>query len=249
MTIDINIIDKEFKGYVKNSDMDNKDIFLKYEHTFEVVNVMEKICKKLDLSEEQTSLAKAIAYFHDLGRFEQLRRTSTYRDDLLDHAEYGADLLIKEEYIKKFSIDEKYYQIIEKAVRHHNKLEINEELNSEEELYVKLIRDADKIDIYRVMVKFFENNFFVLPSEKVLNEFYNHKSINKKDIKNKSDSLICQMAFTFDLNYEESKELLKETRYYQDYINSINVSDEQEVKEIFEKVKLEIYKYLNIEEC
>ena len=143
MAIDINIIDNEFKEYIKNFDMENKDIFLKYEHTFEVVKVMENICKKMNLNEEQTSLAKAISYFHDLGRFEQLRRTKTYRDDLLDHAEYGADLLIKEGYIKKFSIDEKYYQIIEKAVRHHNKLEVIGELTNEEELFVKLIRDAD----------------------------------------------------------------------------------------------------------
>lgn len=246
MTVDINIIDKEFKEYIKNYDLDNKDIFLKYEHTFEVVKVMEKICKKMNLSEEQTSLAKAIAYFHDLGRFEQLRSTNTYRDDLLDHAEYGADLLIKEDYIKKFSIDEKYYSIIEKAVRYHNKLEVNEDLTKDEELFVKLIRDADKVDIYRVMVKFFENNFLVEPTKKVLDDFYNHKSINKKDIKNKSDSLLCQMAFTFDINYEESKEVLRETKYYQGFIESINVGEE--VKDIFKSVKEEIYNYLNIEE-
>lgn len=247
MAIDINIIDKEFKEYVKSFDMDNKDIFLKYEHTFEVVKVIESICKKMNLSKEEINLAKAIAYFHDLGRFEQLRTTNTYRDDLLDHAEYGADLLIKEGYIKKFSIDEKYYQIIEKAVRHHNKYEVIDELNKEEELFVNLIRDADKVDIYRVMVKFFENNFIVEPSEKVLSDFYSHKSISKKDIKNKSDSLLCQMAFIYDLNFEESKEVLKETNYFQGYINSINVTDE--VKETFKQAKLEIYNYLKIEEC
>ena len=246
MAVDINIIDKEFKEYIKNYDLDNKDIYLKYEHTFEVVSVMEKICNKMNLSEEKISLAKAIAYFHDLGRFEQLRSTNTYRDDLLDHAEYGADLLIKEGYIKKFSIDEKYYQIIEKAVRHHNKLEVIGELTNEEELFVKLIRDADKVDIYRVMVKFFENNFLVEPTKKVLDDFYSHKAINKKDIKNKSDSLLCQMAFTFDINYEESKEVLRETKYYQKFIDSINVGED--VKEIFKSVKEEIYNYLNIEE-
>ena len=220
---------------------------------------MEKICNKMNLSEEKISLAKAIAYFHDLGRFEQLRSTNTYRDDLLDHAEYGADLLIKEDYIKKFSIDDKYYTIIEKAVRYHNKLSVNEDLTEEEELFVKLIRDADKVDIYRVMVKFFENNFLVgstkklfsknflvEPTKKVLDDFYSHKAINKKDIKNKSDSLLCQMAFTFDINYEESKEVLRETKYYQKFIDSINVGED--VKEIFKSVKEEIYNYLNIEE-
>lgn len=249
MAIDINIIDREFKEYVKNFDMENKDIYLKYEHTFEVVNIMEKICQKMHLDEEKTSLAKAISYFHDLGRFEQLKQTNTYRDDLLDHAEYGADLLIKEEYIKKFSIDEKYYQVIEKAIRYHNKLEVKDELDKEEDLFIKLIRDADKVDIYRVMIKFFENNFLVEPSPKVLNDFYNHKAISKKDIKNKSDALLCQMAFIYDLNYDESKEVLKETKYYQDFINSFNLGDEEEVKQIYIKVKEEVYKYLDIKEC
>lgn len=249
MAIDINIIDKEFKEYIKNFDMENKDIFLKYEHTFEVVKVMEMLCRRMNLAEDATNLAKAIAYFHDLGRFEQLKKTNTYRDDLLDHAEYGADLLIKEDYIKNSSIDKKYYSIIEKAVRYHNKLKVEDELSPEEELFVKLIRDADKIDIYRVMVKFFENNFLVLPTEINLNDFFNHKPISKKNIKNKSDSLLCQMAFTFDLNYEESKEILKELKYYQKYIESINIGDSEEVKLIFKRVKEEVYKYLNIEEC
>ena len=74
MAIDINIIDMEFKEYIKNFDIENKDIFLKYEHTFEVVKVTEKICKKMNLTEEQIDLAKAISYFHDLGRFEQLKQ-------------------------------------------------------------------------------------------------------------------------------------------------------------------------------
>lgn len=247
MSINIDIIDKEFKEYVKTFDMDNKDIYLKYEHTFEVVKVMELLCKKMNLDEEQTNLAKTIAYFHDLGRFEQLRSTNTYRDDLMDHAEYGADLLIKEDYISKFSIDEKYYQVIEKAVRHHNKLDVIGDLTKEEELFVKLIRDADKIDIYRVIVKFFESNFIVEPTEINLIDFYNHKAIDKKNIKNKSDSLLCQLAFIYDLNYQESIEALKDYKYYQKFIESINVSDEE--KETFNKIKQEVYKYLDIKEC
>lgn len=244
MSINIDIIDKEFKEYVKAFDMDNKDIYLKYEHTFEVVKVMELLCKKMNLDEEKTNLAKTIAYFHDLGRFEQLRQTNTYRDDLMDHAEYGADLLIKENYISKFSIDEKYYTVIEKAVRHHNKLEIVGDVNEEEELFVKLIRDADKIDIYRVIVKFFDCKFEVEPSDINLEDFYNHKSINKKNIKNKSDSLLCQLAFIYDLNYQESIDVLKDFKYYQKFVESIKVGEN--VTYTFNKIKEEVYTYLKI---
>ena len=55
------------------------------------------------------------------------------------------------------------------------------------------------------------------------------------------------MAFVYDFNFKETKEVLKETNYYQEFINSIKV--EEEIKDIFDKAKKEVYKYLDIKEC
>lgn len=249
MSIDINFIDKIFKEYVNTFNIEDENIYLKYEHTLEVVNLIEQIANKLGLNAEQISLAKTIAYLHDIGRFEQVATTNTFQDSVMDHADNGVNLLFNRGLIKKFNIDKKYYQVIEKAIRNHNKLEIVDDLEKDEEVFVKLIRDADKVDIYRVRVKYLDNNFLEVPHEINLNDFYNHKCINLKNRKNKSDSLLCVMAFVYDFNYQETIEVLKETKYYEKFFDNINVSKEKEVKGVFEKLKKETYKYLNIKEC
>ena len=245
--MDINFIDKMFKEYVNTFNMEDENIYLKYEHTFEVVKFSEEIARKLNLNEEEINLAKAIAYFHDIGRFEQVTLTNTFQDSVMDHADYGIDLLFNRGLIEKFNIDKKYYQVIYKAVKNHNKLEILDEIEKEEEVFVKLIRDADKVDIYRVRVKYMDNIFEGVPQNININDFFNHKLINLKNKKTKSDSLLCVMAFVYDFNFKETKEVLKETNYYQEFINSIKV--EEEIKDIFDKAKKEVYKYLDIKEC
>jgi len=244
--VNIDFIDSKFKEYVNTFDISDKNISLKYEHTFEVVKLTELIAKKMNLSKEQINLSKTIAYLHDIGRFEQVATTNTFKDSVMDHADNGVDLLFNRGLINDFEIDEKYYDIIKKAIRNHNKLEILDKLNSNEELFVKLIRDADKIDIYRVRVKYLENNFLEVPQEINLKAFYNHKTIDIKNNKTKSDSLLCVIAFIYDLNYKESIEVLNETKYYQKFIENINVKEE--VKELFSDIQKESYKYLGIEE-
>ncbi len=246
--MDIDLVEEEFKKYVNTFDMSNKNIMLKYEHTFEVVKIIEKIARRLNLNAEQITLSKIIAYLHDIGRFEQIVETNTFKDIKMDHADNGADLLFKRGLIKNFKIEEKYYHIIDVAIRNHNKLEIENDLNQEEKLFVKLIRDADKIDIYRVRHKYERETdiFGNVPQEYKLRDFYDHKSINIKDNKTKSDSLLCVISFVYDMNFEESIDVLKELGYFQKFINGITVTTEQE--ELFLAIKKEIYKFLDIRE-
>ena len=53
------------------------------------------------------------------------------------------------------------------------------------------------------------------------------------------------MAFIYDLNFEESKEVLKDLGYYEKFMDGIKVEDN---KELFERLKEETYKFLNIGE-
>ena len=245
--IDIDNAKKEFDNYAAQFNPEQGRIKLKIDHIKRVAIMCRKIAEYLKLDEEHIRLAELIGLFHDIGRFEQVTLTNTFQDSVMDHADYGIDLLFNRGLIDKFNIDKKYYQVIYKAVKNHNKLEILDELEKDEEVFVKLIRDADKVDIYRVRVKYMENLFIGVPQEININDFYSHKLINLKNRKSKSDSLLCVMAFVYDFNFKETKEVLKETNYYQDFIKSIKV--DEDVKDIFIKAKEEVYKYLDIREC
>lgn len=237
-------IEQVFRDYVDTFDWSNENIRLKYFHTIEVANISYEVAKRLNLSSEERDLAKLIGYLHDIGRFIQVSKTNTFKDKTMDHATEGVKILFEEGLIREFILDDKYDQIIEKAVRNHNKYEIIDKVNDEELMFANIIRDSDKIDIFRVDST--ENKYGMkdVPTDKVLACFDQEISVNLKDIKNKSDSTLCVLAFIYDFNYKESIQVLKEKGYYMDFINSIEVSREN--IETFNKIKKKVLKKLEV---
>lgn len=242
--MDFNLIDSEFKKYVSNFNFDDEKISLKYYHTLEVANICYEVAEALGLSKEDKDLAKLIGYLHDIGRFEQVATTNSFKDKVVDHADNGVRLLFEEGLIRRFIQEDKYDEIIKKAVRNHNKYKILDSVNDREKLFANIIRDSDKIDIFRVRTKYYHNEMKLIPSIKVVEELKREHSILLNDIKNKSDSLLCVMAFIFDFNYKESIQILKKKGYYSNFLNSIEVSKDNEA--IFKEIKEKLLKKLEV---
>ena len=149
--IDLEKIDKTFKNYVNSFDLNNISIKRKYDHTLRVKNNCKKLAVLLKLNDEDTKLLILIGYLHDIGRFLQRKRYHSYIDnETVDHADLGVDILFKDNLIRSFIDDNKYDEIIYKAVKYHNKIDLNYDLTPKEELFCKAIRDADKLDIFYV---------------------------------------------------------------------------------------------------
>ena len=69
-------------------------IKLKIIHTQRVTEVMEQLTAALPLSESDRELAYLCAVYHDIGRFEQLKRYHTFLDyKSIDHAQLGCEIL------------------------------------------------------------------------------------------------------------------------------------------------------------
>ncbi len=236
-------IKEVFDNYVSNFNLEEEKIQLKYYHTFEVADNCREIAKRLKLESSDQDLAYLIGICHDIGRFKQVKEFNTFKDNEMDHADYGVKVLFEDGLIRKFITDPSYDEIIKKAVRNHNKFAIVDEVNDRERLFCNIIRDADKIDIFRVKRVYFNNEIEDIPSKKVIADFEKHKPILLKDVKNKSDAVICNMGFIFDFNFKESLQLLKELGNYSEFVNCIKVSDEN--KDIFNKLKKETYMALN----
>lgn len=216
---------KEFKQYLNSYDLNNGMIQLKVRHTYGVVFLSEYIANDLNLSEEDIELAKLIALLHDIARFEQAKEFGDYRDyKNLDHADLAIKILFEDNLIRKFIEENKYDSIILKAIKNHNKLQIENGLNEKELLHVKIIRDADKTDNFRVKAndKFedifnsskekLENDII---TEKIYNDFMNNKIIISKERKTDIDCWISYIAFIFDYNFQSGLKYIKE----KDYIN------------------------------
>ena len=246
---------ESFKKYLKDYDIEDGNIKLKIKHTYEVVNKSEYISKGLGLNQENIELAKLIALLHDIGRFEQVKQTSDFLDGKdFDHANYGIKVLFEDNLIRKFIEDNQYDNIIKKAIYNHNKYKIEENLNNAELLHSKIIRDADKLDNFRVKeTEHFSNIFpskynpktinFESISPKVYNDFMSQKCIKLEDRQTQIDFWVCVIAFIFDLNFDISLKYVKENDYIDILIDRIEYKN-NDTKQKMEDIRKCAKEYL-----
>jgi len=150
-----------FGGYIQqfySPDGDeflNGNLRLKECHTHRVCGYARQLAGQLGLDENETRLAETIALLHDIGRFEQFARYRTYKDtDSENHSLLGLRILREEKPLEGLAEEER--RIIEAAVEHHNALRIPEGIEGRTLLFAKIIRDADKLDIYDLTVENFQ---------------------------------------------------------------------------------------------
>jgi cobalt-precorrin 5A hydrolase/precorrin-3B C17-methyltransferase len=246
--------DSFVKEYLQRSpDEDMKEnLRLKAEHTLRVVENIERLSNALNLDQEAKRLARIIAFCHDLGRFPQYLRYRTFRDaESENHAILSIEVINKSEVLEGFSEREK--EILFDAVRFHNAFKVPE-LPEENLLFVNLIRDADKLDIWRVFSEYYQlpqelrspGPVLGLPdtegvSEEVLKAIKEKRIAMLKDVKNQNDFRLLQLSWVFDLNFRESFKLLKE-RGYVSIIGNIN---SRTVKEMIKEIEDYIDRRLN----
>lgn len=252
--IDMEKASKSFKEYVKPYDISNKKIELKIKHTFKTVEVAEKIAEEIGLNHEEILLSKLVALLHDIGRFEQLRMYNTFVDRYsVDHADLGVKILFEDGLIRNFIIDTKYDDKIYKAIKNHNKFKIEEGLNKEELLQAKIIRDADKTDIYRVLLEDIETKGEVLynyeevskqfVSPEVMKDFENYKQTNRYKLTKDIDNYINCISFIFDYNFITGLKIVKENKYIEKIMKPICIC--KDTKNQMEKIIKIANTYIN----
>lgn len=227
-----------------NFDMNDKKVSHKVIHTYAVVDMSEYIAKDLNLDKENVELAKIIALLHDIGRFEQAKEFDNFKDyETLDHASLGVKILFDSNLIREFISDDKYDEIIKLAISNHNKYQLNmENMNDQEILHSKLIRDADKTDSFRV--KSVDDVYTMANvtkeeiegssiSDNIYNAFMSKRTIVSKERKTAVDIWISYIAFIFDYNFTSGLKYIKE----KDYINKL--VNRFDYKNVDTKVKMD----------
>ena len=153
MRIDREYIKKRFQEYVERYDISDTKIKLKYDHTYRVAELSDRIAKSLNLTDEDRNIAWTLGMFHDIGRFEQVRRYGTFEDaKSINHAALSADILYVDGLVDDFieDVNPEENRLMEKTVRLHNVFKLPEEMTDRELLFAQILRDADKIDILKV---------------------------------------------------------------------------------------------------
>jgi len=136
-----------------------RNIQLKIDHTRRVCAISDTLAAGEGLSADESRIAATVALLHDVGRFPQYRRWRTFRDsDSDNHARLSVEVVGEHNLLD--GIDPAERLLIEEAVRLHNVLALPERVSSPTRLFMRLIRDADKLDIWRIFL-----DLFALPEE------------------------------------------------------------------------------------
>ncbi len=217
---------------------DQKNIMLKVVHTENVCANVNEIAKGASLDENRARVAEAAALFHDLGRFPQYARYKTFRDaDSVNHGLLGSRILHEEGILKNLPKDEQRFII--QTVRFHNAFAIPAGMTDDQLLYLKLIRDADKLDIFRVFIEYFESPaeerasataFGVLDtpgySEAMLRCIFNKEVASYSNIRTENDFKLMTLSWVYDMHFRESLRLLQERGHLNRVIEKLPIEDD-----------------------
>ena len=216
-------------------------ISFKLSHTYRVTSNMEKIAKSCNLNEHDMFIAKVIGMYHDIGRFKQYFVYKTYDDKKsVNHAIYSTEVLKENDILRDFNEEDR--NIIYKSIYYHTvyKIEaIDEELTKNEVFFLKMIRDADRLDIYDSMANrvpnmskeeqyiwYNERDLDGDVSDNIYNQIKEKVSPSMKECSSVAESIFARFSWVFsDFSFKEAINIIVEGKYFEKVYNYMKKSN------------------------
>jgi len=244
----IDFFDAHIQSFNGLTDEQIRNFTIKREHSLRVADISEELAQSLELGNQDRRIAWLAGLYHDIGRFSQLMKYNTFNDaNSSDHAEIAIEVLKQEEIFQKIECDEE--ELIYKAIRFHNKFELPKKLTERELLHSCLLRDADKLDIYKVLTDYYTDRnstpnhtlTWELPkgadvSSAVSKEALAGKLVTKKEVVSEIDVKIMQLSWVYDINFKPTFEYLLQNRFLEKIYNTLPKKDL--IIDIYRKVKV-----------
>ena len=236
--LDIKYYKKWFKEHLTTYKLKDDPMFLfKVKHTGDVLRIATDLGKELRLNEEQQQLVKISALFHDLGRFYQYDKYQVYNDAIsCDHTKESMRILKETKILDR--LGEKKRDLVYAAISEHSYVEITPGFSDEELLYIKVLRDSDKLaNLPEMIAKIDELGVEAsggIDATKVAC-LLDGKSINIKElpIKTKEDVVLYLLGWLNDLNLPESYSIVEKQGYLMQLVNLLPVDDQSiKLKEV-----------------
>lgn len=233
-------------GTFRGKDADGQRSYdLKALHTRKVCEAARLIAR--GGSARRSLLAEVAALCHDLGRFPQYRDFGTFKDsESVNHAHLSARV-VEENDLLDFLTDSEQKCVLT-AVRLHNVYRVPSGLPAEIDDLVGLLRDADKIDIWRIFSEYFDLpeeerasaaalGFPDLPScsPPVLAALTSEKMVELSAVKTLNDFKLLQLSWVYDINLPTSCLLIGERGVLARL--AATLPDEREVREALSRVQ------------
>lgn len=208
-------------------------IELKIEHCIHVAGHAKDIAAGLQWPQADILTSEVLGLLHDIGRFPQVAEFQTFYDpDSVNHGELGFCVVKESDVLSSLSKSDR--ERILDSVHYHNSREIPHHVNSDSLRFVKLVRDADKLDIYRIISDAVHTNKIKDHPEIMLNidingppnpaalaQFLDHQTVSYKNIKSLTDFGFTQLSWIYDINYPYTLKYIAEHRIIEDIAGAL----------------------------
>jgi len=198
---------------------------LKIEHTKHVLAIAERLAREENLPQRLVPACRLAALLHDVGRFPQYRQYRTFRDaESANHAALSITYILREKLLA--DVPNTTRRLVLGAVYLHNKRSLPELTSPDLRTVAQIVRDSDKLDIYRVLIAHFSQpeqqhpevalNVLDEPdkfSEPVLHNLLDRNYGDYRHIVYANDFKLMVIGWLYDLNFPAACRLLKKQRY------------------------------------
>lgn len=221
--------DEYVSGFYGNDPEQNQIYKLKEAHTLRVCENILTLGKSIHLSQNDLKIIEIAALFHDIGRFKQYQIYATFNDTKsVNHAKLGIQRLSLHKILNNLSLDEKRSIVI--PIAWHNAYKPPDIKNDKMLLFIKLLRDADKLDIWRVVVNYYKESKNQtsktvtqdLPdngqacSAGIIRSIHEGEMAKITDLTCLADLKLLQISWVYDLNFTKSHQLLQQFCYIEE---------------------------------
>jgi hypothetical protein len=223
--------------HTTRNEQDQRNVLLKKTHTDGVCANALRISSGLGLVGRDIALAGIIALFHDVGRFPQYVRYRTFEDSRsVNHAVLGAKVLLERNVLGDLPRRER--SLIVRSVALHNVFVLPPRLDREVRLHAEIVRDADKLDIWRVFIELADRDSADWPSAvglglpdtpecspAVIASLNRREMVRLTSLRTLNDFRILQLAWIYDLNFVPSLRMVLERSVIEQLTASLPQTD------------------------
>jgi hypothetical protein len=189
-------------------------IQLKWIHSLHVALHCRDIAAELGWNSHDRAVAELLGLLHDAGRFSQFAEYRTFTDSIsVNHGARGAEVVRAAGVLD--ALAERDRMCILEGIVAHNRRGITPETPAVALPFVKLVRDADKLDIYRIVSEriaagaYHEHLRSVLQIDRAepatpaaLDEILRNETVSNANILTVADFSLMQISWVFDINYK-----------------------------------------------
>lgn len=213
---------------------------LKRTHTAFVVKNADEIARGEGFGERLREDALIAALLHDTGRYEQLKLYDTFCDSQsVDHAVFSHKIVSESGWVDDKAILD--------AVLFHNRRDLPDGMDERTALLAHVVRDADKLDIFRVLEEeiattdwnkdsraFWNLAIDAPPNPDVVRAIVERRPVDYQSIKSLSDFVLIQIGWMVSgLHFATSRRMCRSRdhlAFRRDFLHRL--TDSQEIDRV-----------------